>query len=180
MDEVKKIAASALLRGRPAHNVLLGFFLTGMMMGALGSLTVSWRYQLDKDPRTIGIHFFAFDAMLLLAGLSIHLFARRASLKVLCLGSCLLACAAFAGLAVAAPPIEIIWRIAGVGVLGAAAGGLIISLLRCVRPYYERNAGATLNLCGAMFGIGALLVTVIGAIAYPFNAIPWDPAILAV
>lgn len=179
MDEVKKIAASPLLRDRLAHNVLLGFLLTGMMMGALGSLTVSWRYQLDRDPRSIGIHFFAFDGVLLLAGLSIHLFARRVLLKVLCLGSCLLACAAFSGLALAAPPVEIVWRIIGVGVLGAAAGGLIVSLLRCVRPYYERSAGSTLNLCGAAFGVGSLLVTVIGAITYPFSSIPWEPAILA-
>jgi fucose permease len=179
MDEAKKIAGSALLRDRPARNALLGFLLTGLMMGALGSLTVSWRYQLDKDPRSIGIHFFAFDAALLLVGLSMHTFARRISLRALCLVSCFLAAAAFSGLTVAAPPVGVILRISGVGVLGAAAGGLAISLLRFVRPYYERNAAATLNLCGAAFGIGSLLVTVIGGIAYPFGPIQWEPPILA-
>jgi FHS family glucose/mannose:H+ symporter-like MFS transporter len=180
MDEAKKIAAPALLDDRPARNALLGFLLTGMMMGALGSLTVSWRYQLDKDPRSIGIHFFAFDAALLLAGLSMHIFARRVPLKALCLSSCLLAVAGFLGLALAAPPVEVIWRIAGVGIVGAAAGGLVISLLRFVRPYYERSAASTLNLCGAAFGLGSLLVTVIGGIAYPLGSSQWEPAILAI
>jgi fucose permease len=180
MDEAKKIAGPALLHDRPARNALLGFLLTGLMMGALGSLTVSWRYQLDKDPRSIGIHFFAFDAALLLIGLSMHTFAKGISLRALCLSSCFLAALAFAGLTVAAPPVEVIWRIAGVGLLGAAAGGLGISLLRFVRPYYEQNAASTLNLCGAAFGIGCLLVTTIGAIAYPLGPIQWEPAILGI
>jgi fucose permease len=180
MDEAKKIAGPALLRDRPARNALLGFLLTGLMMGALGSLTVSWRYQLDKDPRSIGIHFFAFDAALLLVGLSMHTFAKRVSLRALCLSSCFLAALAFAGLTVAAPPVAVIWRIAGVGVMGAATGGLGISLLRFVRPYYDQNAAVTLNLCGAAFGIGCLLVTMVGAIAYPFGPIQWEPAILAI
>ena len=80
----------------------------------------------------------------------------------------------------AAPPVGVVWRIAGVGIVGAATGGLIISLLRFVRPYYDQSAGSTLNLCGAMFGVGSLLVTVIGGITYPLNSIQWEPAILAV
>ena len=180
MDEPKKIGTPVLLRDSPARNVLLGFLLTGMMMGALGSLTVSWRYQLDKDPRSIGFHFFAFDALMLLAGLSMHLFARRLSLKALCLSSCLLACVGFVELTLAAPPVGVVWRIAGVGIVGAATGGLIISLLRFVRPYYDQSAGSTLNLCGAMFGLGSLLVTIIGGITYPLNSIQWEPAILAI
>jgi FHS family glucose/mannose:H+ symporter-like MFS transporter len=180
MDEPKKIGVPALLLDRPARNVLFGFLLTGMMMGALGSLTVSWRYQLDKDPRSIGIHFFAFDALLLLAGMSIHAFAKRVSLRALCLASCLVACLGFVELTVSAPPVQVIWRILGVGIVGASAGALSISLLRCVRPYYEQSAGATLNLCGAAFGLGSLLVTVIGGVTYPLSPISWEPAILAI
>ena len=86
----------------------------------------------------------------------------------------------FVELTLAAPPVGVVWRIAGVGIVGAATGGLIISLLRFVRPYYEQSAGSTLNLCGAMFGLGSLLVTVIGGITYPLNSIQWEPAILAV
>lgn len=179
MDEPKKIGVPALLREAQARNLLLGFLLTGMMLGALGSMIVSWRYQLDKDTRSIGIHFFAFDAMLLLAGLSIHVFSKRLTQKTLCLGSCLLAGAGFLGLTFAAPPVEVIWRIAGVGVTGAAAGALSICLMRCVKPYYDRSAASTLNLCGATFGLGSLLVTVIGGTVYPFSSMQWEPAILA-
>jgi fucose permease len=184
MAEPKKTNLPAHLPDRPAYPgipvfFLSGFFLAGMLMGALGSLTVSWRYQLDNDPRTIGIHFFAFDASLLLAGYWMHILRHRVSLEALGIGSSLLACAGLVGLAIAAPPVDVIWRIIGVAVVGAAAGGLLSSLLRSIRPYYEERAGFTLNICGAMFGTGALVATLVGGTTYRMNSMGWEPSVLA-
>jgi fucose permease len=66
-----------------------------------------------------------------------------------------------------------------VSLLGAAAGGLIASLLRFVRPYYQANAAYTISLCGSFFGAGCVLITAIFASAYWTYVAGWE-AFLAV
>jgi fucose permease len=165
---------------RPARNAGAGFLLAGMLMGVLGSLMIVWRYQLDRDPRGIGLHFFAFDAAILLSGLSSQLAISRLSLKSLSICSCLVACAAFVELSFVPPPIHSAWRIGGVALLGFSAGGLLTALIHFVRPYYERHAVSTINLCGSMFGLGSLLVTVaLGSIGQ-LESVQWKIIALAV
>jgi fucose permease len=164
----------SLLADRPARNVAAGFLLTGILMGILGSLIIVWRYQLDRDPRAIGLHFFAFDAAVLLGGISSQVLLSRLSLRTLAVSSCLLASAALCGLAFVPPPALAAWRILGVALLGLSAGGLLTPLLHFIRPYYREHALSTINIAGSMFGLGSLLVTLaLGRVA-EMELAPWQ------
>jgi len=66
----------AILADSKARDALRGFLLTGMLSGILGSLIVAWRYQLDKDPRVVGLHFLAFNGLILLSGVVTQLLVR--------------------------------------------------------------------------------------------------------
>lgn len=157
-----------------------GFLLAGMLMGVVGSLTVAWRYELDKDPRAIGLHFLAFNAALLICGvLSRHLL-RRVSVRLLLAAACLVASIGFAELTIAPPPAHSAWRILGVFIVGGATGFLLSSLLHWIRPNYERHAASVANFSGLMFGSGCLLVTLVIGGTYPLLAVRWQTLVLAV
>jgi fucose permease len=164
----------SLLAERAARNVAAGFLLTGMLMGMLGSLIIVWRYQLDRDPRVIGLHFFAFNAAVVLGGFSSQLLVSRFSLRSLAVFSCLLASAGLGGLSFAPPPALVFWRILGVALLGASAGGLLTPLLHFIRPYYQEHALSTINLAGLTFGLGSLLVTIALGCVAGMELAPWQ------
>jgi fucose permease len=143
-------------------------------MGVIGSLTVAWRYELDKDPRAIGLHFLAFNASLLLCGVFAQNLLRKLFIKAVCYASCAVAALGFLELTLAAPPAHSAWRIIGVAITGCGAGGLLTSLLHFIRPYYEERAASVINFCSLMFGMGCLLVTVAVAGVYPFLQVRWQ------
>ncbi len=174
-----KIFVRTLLAQTSARNVALGFVLVGLLMGSLGGLSVSWRYQFEKDPRLIGFQFFAFDAALLIGGLFSHSLAIRRFLKSWSVAACLLACAGFVGLTFVPFAEQILWRTLGIIVLGLSAGLLFSLLLRPVRPLYDQNAVSALVLCGSAFGIGALLASLIIAGAYGLYNAQWETLFLA-
>lgn len=157
----------------------LGFLLAGILMGVIGSLTVAWRYELDKDPRAVGLHFLAFNASVLLCGVVAQSLLRKLSMKTVCFASCVVAALGFLELTLAAPPAHSAWRIVGVAVVGCAAGGLLTSLLHFIRPSYERHAASIINFCSLMFGMGCLLVTIAVASLYPFLQVRWQTLGLA-
>jgi fucose permease len=163
-----------------ARNAALGFLLAGILMGATGSLTVAWRYQLDRDPRIIGLHFLAFNAAVLLCGFLSQAVLRRISIKAVCAVSCAMGCLGFLELTMAAPPVATAWRITGVALLGAGAGGLLTALLHFVRPYYLGHAASAINFCSLMFGLGCLLVTLTVGGTYLLLQIRWETLLLAV
>lgn len=157
----------------------LGFLLAGILMGVIGSLTIAWRYELDKDPRAVGLHFLAFNASVLLCGFAAQSLLRKLSIKAVCVTSCAVAALGFLELTLAAPPAHSAWRITGVAVVGCGAGGLLTSLLHFIRPYYEQHAASIINFCSLLFGMGCLLVTVAVAGVYPLLQVRWQTLGLA-
>ncbi|MFZ0589005.1 MAG: MFS transporter, partial [Bryobacteraceae bacterium] len=162
-----------------ARNAALGFLLAGLLMGVTGPLTVAWRYELDRDPRAIGLHFLAFNAAVLLCGFLSQSVLRRISIKAVCGASCAIAFLGFFELTMAAPPAHIAWRIMGVALLGAAAGSLLTALLHFVRPYYLDHAASTVNFCSVMFGLGCLMVTLTVGGTYLLLEVRWETLLLA-
>lgn len=175
----------ALLANGSARGWTWGFLLAGMLMGALGSLLVTWQYQLDTDPRIVGVHFLALNGAVLALGFLTQKLLRRFSVKTLCIGACIVAFLGFIELSFPLFSIRLWWRVGGVALLGMSAGVLLTCLFHVVRPYYEENAAEAINVSGLLFGTGCLLATVLVGISYPVSpsfvfSMHWDTICLAV
>jgi fucose permease len=142
-----------------------GFLLLGVLLGLIGPMLVAWRYHLDADPRDIGLHFLALIAGYIAAVLICRRL-RRPPIRTLAIVASGIAAADLIGLAFAAPPAPAAWRLAGLGVLGMAAGALATSLLHSLDGYFEEPAGMNLNLTSLWFGSGCFLATVIVGASY--------------
>ena len=56
------------------------------------------------------------------------------------------------------PPFPAWWRIPGLLVLGASAGLLHTAIFHAISPMYKHDPAATVNLGGALFGLGCMAV----------------------
>jgi fucose permease len=184
MPDSQQSQSAVLANGTP-RGWTWGFLLAGMLMGALGSLLVAWQYQLDTDPRIIGVHFLALNGAVLVLGFITQKLLRRFSVKALCIGACFIAFLGFLELSFPLFSIRLWWRVGGVALLGMSAGVMLTCLFHVVRPYYEENAAEAINVSGLLFGTGCLLVTVLVGISYPIApsfvfSMQWDTIGLAI
>ena len=69
---------------------------------------------------------------------------------------CTIASAGFVLLALAAPPVAFQWRVVGVTLLGLSAGILNAAGFQAISRIYEHDPASTVNMAGAMFGLGCL------------------------
>ena len=153
----------ALLEAGGAWKGLAGFLLSGLLFSFLGVILPIWRHHLTEDYVTAGNYFLAMNLGILVSFAPARLAKGRGLSLVLAL-ACGLACAALvylAFLSVGTP-----WRLAGIFVLGCGAGLLNIGVLRAISPLYRREPAATVNLAGAMFGIGCVLMALLVAGTY--------------
>jgi fucose permease len=156
-----------------------------MLMGALGSLLVDWQYQLDSDPRIIGVHFLALNGAVLALGYLTQKLLRRFSVKTLYIAACFIASVGFVELSFPLFSIRFWWRVGGVVLLGMSAGMLLTCLFHVVRPHYEENPVEAINVSGLLFGTGCLAVTVLIGVSYPIApgfvfSMQWDAIGLAI
>ena len=157
-----------------------GFLLIGILMAVPGPLMVAWRYQLENDPRMVGLHFLALNGSSLLGAYFCHLLRQHVGLRSAVVSACLLAIAGFVSFVFSSPPVPVEWRIGGMGLLGAAAGVLLYGLSFLLRPYYAGHAAATLNWSGLLVAFGSLLVTAAVGSAYSLHSMQWEAAVLTV
>jgi len=75
--------------------------------------------------------------------------------------ACAVAGSGFLYLAFVSPPVSAWWRIAGMAILGFAAGLLHTAMFHAVSPMYRHDPAATVNLAGILFGLGCLAVALI-------------------
>jgi fucose permease len=85
-------------------------------------------------------------------------------------GGALAAFAGFAILAFFSPPAHVAGRLAGLFVMGWAAGALNTAVMHAIVPAYQTNRAATMNLGAALFGLGCLSSSF--SLAATFYAIP--------
>jgi len=164
----------------PGHwKALSGFFLSGFLMALLGAILPVWGYHRDPpDFVAVGNYFLSLAAGIVAAGiLARRLMSRRTPSFLLVFGS-LLACLDILYLAMVAPPLSSWWRVAGMLVLGIAAGLLNMGLFYAISPSYQADAAGTVNRGGIWYGLGCLAVTVLVA-TYTLAAAYMVPSILA-
>ncbi len=144
---------------------LAGFSLSGLMFSLPGALLPVWRHHLREDYMTVGNLFLAMN-LGIVAGLALSRLLRGRSLALLLALACGLACAAFVFLAMEPIGSDTVWQMGGLLLLGCGAGLLNVGVFRAISPLYRHDPAATVNLAGAMFGAGCLLVAVLVAGTY--------------
>jgi MFS transporter, FHS family, glucose/mannose:H+ symporter len=155
-----------------------GFLLIGILMAVPGPMMVAWRYQLENDPRTVGLHFLALNGSLLLVAYVCHLLRRHLRLRPLLATGCVFAVGGFLSFVFSSPPVRAEWRMAGMGLLGAGAGVLLYGLSFLLRPYYAEQVAATLNWGGLLVASGSLLLTLAVGSAYSLHSMQWEAGLL--
>lgn len=142
------------------------FFLSGMLLSFPGAILPAWGYHLSSDYDRVG-HYFLGICLGILGSVKAApvLLAKRGMRFVLIAGSAL-ACAGFLYLALVPPPASSWWRIGGMIFVGLSAGLLASAAFHIVTPAYRHDAAATVNLAGAMFGLGCLITALLVAGTY--------------
>jgi MFS transporter, FHS family, glucose/mannose:H+ symporter len=139
---------------RTGATALPGFLLSGFLFALLGALLPAWEYHLIPEYSSAGQYFLCLASGVILSGLLM----RRISPRVgtLLTASCCLAWLAMIYLALVGPPAPAAYRLAGWVVVGFAGGLLNTGLFETIRPAYQNDSPATINLGGVYFGLGCL------------------------
>lgn len=162
-----------------AYSWISGFFLCGTLLGLLGVLPVCWRYYIDLDSRLVGLHFLMFYVGMLGGHTGTRRRMQGNAGRVLTAAAAVLAFLALTGLGFALPPAPAAWRMAGLLVLGAAAGILASGVFQMVRQFQHSRPAAALVLNGAFFGMGATFVTLLVGKTYSHVTVQTQMFILA-
>jgi fucose permease len=166
------------LRTLPVRWVL-GFFLCGSLFGMMGALMVAWRYYLGQDSRLIGLHFLAFQAGMLAAHLNARRHVKESSVRWAMISGSIISAAGLVALSFALPPTPMGFRLAGLAVTGVGIGVIFTGLFYLVRPFQRSNAAAIVNFNGALFGLGALFVTLLIGGTYYLYSVQFEMLLLA-
>jgi MFS transporter, FHS family, glucose/mannose:H+ symporter len=140
----------------PGSLALPGFFLSGFLLALLGAVLPAWGYHLDPEYSPAGNYFLCVAAGVILAGSLLPRIFPRVRLSLLLTVSCAIAWASLLFLALAGPPTPPVYRLAGWGTIGLAAGLLAASIFEAIRPVYQSDPAGTVNRGGIFFGMGCV------------------------
>jgi FHS family glucose/mannose:H+ symporter-like MFS transporter len=144
-----------------ARNALGGFFVSGVLLAFLGAILPSWEHHLSSEYSTVGWYFFGLIAGVLgSVWASPPLLTRRGIGWTLSF-ACVMAAAALVYLALVGPPFSPWWRVAGMAVIGGAAGLMHTAIFHAISPMYRHDPAATVNLAGILFVLGCLAVALL-------------------
>ena len=161
------------------RRAIAGFFVSGLLMAFPGAILPAWQAELAADFTDVGKYFLAL-ALGILAGLWIApRVARAKGISFALVLATAVAAAAFLFLAWMGPPAPEGWRLLGMAGAGVGAAILNVALFQAVAPLYERDRAATINLAGALFGLGCLITALLVAQTFYALPVPWILALLA-
>ncbi len=142
---------------------LPGFLLSGFLLALLGAILPAWGVHRDPpDFAAVGNYFLALAAGTIASVRESKARARR-GISFLLVSAASIACAALVYLALVTPPAPAYWRVAGLAVLGAAAGLLNQGLFLAISASYQRDPAGTINRGGILYGAGCLAATLLVA-----------------
>ncbi len=131
------------------------------MLSFLGAILPSWQHHLSSDYLIVGLYFLGLIAGLLSSVLAAPRLLRKKGLSWTLSLACGIAGIAFLYLALASPPWSFWWRVAGMAIVGFAAGLLHTAIFDAISPMYRHDPVATINLAGMLFGLGCLTMALL-------------------
>ncbi len=148
------------------------FLVSGMLVSFLGAILPAWRYHLRADFREVGAYFLSLNLGFLLSAGAAHFLLPRKGVKFVLILASGVACGGFLCLALSSLPVSPIWRLPAVLAIGVSAGLLNAGLFQTISPLYRHDRAATLNVAGAMFGLGCLITALLVAGTYFVYNVP--------
>lgn len=144
-----------------ARRALAGFFVSGVLLSFLGVILFSWQHHLTSQYGIIGLYYAGLIAGLVASARLSPALLRRKGLGWTMALACGLAGAAFLYLAFVSPPFSPWWRVAGMAMVGFAAGLLHTAIFHAISPMYRHDPAATVNLAGILFGAGCFTLAIL-------------------
>jgi fucose permease len=163
-----------------ARRGVAAMFFSGMLMALLGAVLPVWRYHLAPDFALIGHYFLLQNLGVLGGGFGGAWVLGRKGIGFTLASGCGLACASLLLLAAFCPPASVWGRLAGLLLMGCAAGVINHAGMHAVSPMYELHRAATLNLAGILFGAGCLICALFLSTAFFLYTAPSLLVLLAV
>lgn len=158
---VPGVPMEGMLASGGPRRALAGFFVSGVLLSFLGAILPDWQHHISSEYGVVGLYFLGLALGLLASvGCAPRLLERKGVGWTLAF-ACGAAGVAFLFLAFVSPPVSAWWRIAGMALLGFAAGVLHTAMFNAVSPMYRHDPAATVNLAGILFGLGCLSVTLL-------------------
>ena len=146
--------------------------MSGLLLAFLGAILPSWGHHLSSEYSTIAWYFVGMIAGTLgSVWISPPLLARKGIGWTLAF-SCATASGALLYLAFVSPPFSAWWRVAGLALIGLAAGVLHTAIFHAISPMYRHDPAATINLAGILFGLGCLTVALLVSGAFYMYTAP--------
>ena len=154
-------------------SALAGFLVSGFLMALLGAILPAWGYHRDPpDFIGAGNYFLSFAVGIGAAARFARPIMLRRNPAFLLVFACGFSCIALLYLAMVSPPLSDWWRVAGMVVMGAAAGLLNLALFHAISPVYQRDAAGTVNKGGILYGLGCLTATLLVAGTFYAYTVP--------
>ncbi len=154
-------AAADPLGSSSARRALAGFFISGVLLSFLGTILFSWQHHLTSQYGVVGLYYAGLIAGLVASARISPALLRRKGVGWTLALACVLAGAAFLYLAFVSPPFSPWWRVAGMAVVGVAAGLLHTAIFHAISPMYRHDPAATVNLAGILFGAGCFTLAIL-------------------
>ena len=154
------------------RRALSALFLSGLLFSLPGALLPVWQHHLGAAYHTAGLYFMAVAIGVASAfPIVFRLFPRRGIRVVLSVGAGA-ACASLLYLAAVPATISPLWRLIGLAGIGLAIGLLNTAVFHALSDAYRHEPAATVNLCGAVFGVGSLVTAVTVAGTFYVYTVP--------
>jgi MFS transporter, FHS family, glucose/mannose:H+ symporter len=158
---VTATTAQGTLAASGARKALAGFFVSGLLLAFLGAILPSWRHHIFSEYPIISLYFIGLIAGIVSSVWASPPLLRRKGIGWTLAFACATASAGLLFLAFVSPPYSYWWRIAGLAILGLAAGILHTGIFHAISPMYRHDPAATINLGGICFGLGCLTVALL-------------------
>jgi|SRR5579863_2797060 len=143
------------------RRALAGFFVSGVLLSFLGAILPAWQYHISSEYGIVGLYFLGLIVGLLASVTAAPRLLERKGVGWTLAFACAAAGCGFLYLAFVSPPVSAWWRVAGMALLGFAAGLLHTAMFQAISPMYRHDPAATVNLAGILFGLGCLTVAVL-------------------
>jgi fucose permease len=165
-------ADAHVLHASEGRRSMGAFLVSGMLVSFLGAILPAWRYHIRDDFREVGYYFLSLNLGFLLSAAATHYVLPRRGVKFVLVLANGFACIGFLCLALSSPPVPAIWRLLTVLGIGISAGLLNAGLFQTISPLYRHDRAATLNVAGAMFGLGCVITALLVAGTYFVYTVP--------